>query len=176
MRRQRRRAFTLMELMLTMAIMVMVAAVSYPSLDALYAGVKVDAAGDAVRAAWSQAEAHAINEGRPYRFAVMPGTGKYRVAPDSDAYWSGGGDTPASDDPDNPPMVLEDSLPEGINFALGNAGAGADGSGYAGTAVFLPDGSARDDVEINVGTGDAPGLTLRLRGLTGVVTVQRGGE
>src|SRR5947209_6241409 len=112
--RQRRRAYTLMEVMMVMAVMVMLSAIGYPAIDNFYTGVKVEAASDAVRAAWSEAQAHAVNEGRPYRFSVVPGKGNYRVAPDSADYW--GGSLPTPEDPDNPPAVIEKSLPKGIVF------------------------------------------------------------
>jgi prepilin-type N-terminal cleavage/methylation domain-containing protein len=185
MRRQRRRGYTLLEVVLTMAIMVMLAALGYPTLDSMYTGVKVEAASDAVRAAWAEAQAHAVNEGRAYRFAVVPGKGNYRVAPDSSDYWKG--NTPTPDDPDNAPIVLENSLPKGIVFttdggplpsdggndtALPNDGVGA--GQWSTTAVFLPDGTAQDDADITLRLHDARPITVHLRALTGVVTVQRG--
>jgi prepilin-type N-terminal cleavage/methylation domain-containing protein len=108
--RPRRRAVTLMELILVMALMVIIAAIGYPTIDAMYVGVKVEGASDSVRGAWSEAQAHAVNEGRPYRFSVIPGKGNFRVAPDGSDYWSGG-NLPAPDDPENPPVVIQKSLP-----------------------------------------------------------------
>ncbi|HKI36082.1 MAG TPA: prepilin-type N-terminal cleavage/methylation domain-containing protein [Gemmataceae bacterium] len=183
--RQRRRAFTLMEVLMVMAVMVMFAALSYPALDSLYVGVKVEAASDSVHAAWSEAQARAVNEGRPYRFSVVPGKGNYRVAPDSSEFWSGGG-APAPDDPENPPLVLQQSMPKGIVFTReGERPGPADGETslpddkvppgqWVTTAVFLPDGTAQDDVDIILHMDDARPITLHLRSLTGVISVQRG--
>lgn len=184
--RRRRRGYTLMEVVLVMAIMVIFAALGYPSLDAMYAGVKVEGASDAVRAAWAEAQARAVNEGRPYRFAVVPGKGNYRVAPDGSDYWAGG--TPAPADPDNPPLVLEKSLPRGMGFTLDGGAPAVDARGetalpddgvdpgqWSSTAVFLPDGTAQDDVDITLQLEGARPITVHLRALTGVVTVQRGG-
>jgi prepilin-type N-terminal cleavage/methylation domain-containing protein len=186
MRRRQRRAYTLMEIMLVMAIMVIIVGIGYPSIEALSAGVKVEGASDAVRGAWAEAQARAVNEGRPYRFAVVPGKGNYRVAPDSSDYWGGG--TPAADDPDNPPLVLEKSLPKGMVFTLDGAAPAADPRGetalpddgvdpgqWSSTAVFLPDGTAQDDVDITLQLEGVQPITVHLRALTGVVTVQRGG-
>jgi len=184
MLRQRRRAYTLMEILLVMAVMVMFAAIGYPAIDNFYSGVKVEAASDAVRAAWSEAQAHAVNEGRPYRFAVVPGKGNYRVAPDGSDYWSGG--TPPQSDADNPAIVLENSLPKGIVFTTegGMAGPsngetslpdnGVSSGQWTTTAVFLPDGTAQDDVEITLQMDGSRPTTICLRSLTGAVTVQRG--
>ena len=57
MQRQRRRAYTLVEVTLVLALMVILGAIGYPSIDAMYAGVKVEGASDSVRAAWSEAGA-----------------------------------------------------------------------------------------------------------------------
>ncbi len=184
MRHRSRRAYTLMEVMLVMAVMVMFAAIGYPAIDSLYSGVKVDAASDAVRTAWSEAKTHAVNEGRAYRFAVVPGKGNYRVAPDGSDYWSGS--APPQADPDNPAIVLENALPKGIVFTLNDATAGpTDGdtalpeggvsSGQWSTvATFLPDGTADDDVKITLQMDGSRPTIISLRSLTGAVTVQRG--
>src|SRR4051812_21149897 len=82
-----RRAYTLLELLLVMAIIVMISAIAYPAMDSYFSYVKVTAAADSVRGAWSQARARSIQDGIPYRFSVAPGSTHYRVAPDQLAYW-----------------------------------------------------------------------------------------
>jgi prepilin-type N-terminal cleavage/methylation domain-containing protein len=183
MRQRRRRGYTLVEITLVLALIVILGAIGYPSIDAMYAGVKVEAATDAVRGAWSEAQAHAINEGRPYRFAVVPGKGNFRVAPDSEEYW--GGSTPAYN-PDDPAIVNEGTLPTGIPFAMGGSGPPAasndtvlsPGSVSPGqwvtAAIFLPDGTAQDDVDLPLELAGARPAIVHLRALTGVVTVERG--
>jgi hypothetical protein len=185
-----RPASTLFELLLVLAIIVILAALAYPSLDSLYGEYKMTAATDMVRASWAKARSHAIEEGRPYRFSVVPNKGNFRVAPDSPDYWSG--EPPTPPDPANPPADLRDTLPKGIRFGSADSvRAGgldtegesslpadhADWGAYSTTVVFLPDGTsrgtAREDVEISLyGRGASP-VTLHLRALTGVVTVRR---
>src|SRR5690242_4803736 len=87
----RRPAFTLIEMLLVVAVLIALGAVAYPTLSAMYGDVKIKAAADTVRASWTEARAHAIEDGRAYRFAVQPGTGKFRVAPDADGFWDGSG-------------------------------------------------------------------------------------
>src|SRR5262245_26003542 len=87
---RRRAGFTLFEVVLVMAVLVIAAALTYPSLKGMYGYFKVHGAVDSVRAAWAQARAHAIEEGRPYRFAVEPDGSHYRVAPDHNDFWNGG--------------------------------------------------------------------------------------
>jgi prepilin-type N-terminal cleavage/methylation domain-containing protein len=185
--RRARPAYTLLELMLVLTILVILAAVAYPSIDGMFRHVRLRAAADSVRAALIQARSHAMDEATPYRFAVVPGRGNYRVAPDTSDYW-GGGEPPTPVDPNNPPLVLEDSLPRGIPFVVGDAGTapslspGADAnqsggqpdpSSYVPVAVFLPDGSAQEDKTIALQLTGGMAMTVRLRGLTGAVSIQQ---
>ncbi len=182
--RRRRQALTLFELMLVLAVLGALAAIAYPSLEAMYGGFRVTAAADAVRAAWADARSHAIDEGRPYRFSILPQHGNYRVAPDSGQYWGGSGGQPAADEPGG--YVLEQALPKTIRFRSANDPPGVETGGESSLEVgavqpgswttvvtFLPDGTASDDVELVFqGPGTRP-LAVRLRGLTGVVTTRQ---
>jgi prepilin-type N-terminal cleavage/methylation domain-containing protein len=171
-----RRGYTLLEMLLVLALLVILGALAYPSIDGMYGGVKLRAGADGVRGALMQARGHAIDETRAYRFAVIPGRGSYRVAPDSPDYWSGG-DPPAPADPNNPPLVLEDKLPTGIVFVLGG---GASGSGDAGSwapvVTFLPEGPASADVDITIRLEGGRPLVVRVRAMTGTVSVVREGQ
>ncbi len=190
--RHRRRGYTLVEVTLVLALMVIMGAVAYPSIEAMSAGVKVEGASDSVRAAWSEAQAHAVNEGRPYRFAVVPGKGNYRIAPDSDSYFSGS--PPARSGPDDQTVVVSGLLPKGMVFpnadgTVPSVGGNEDtqlpedgiGQGqWATVAVFLPDGTAQngdrtqDDVDVLLQMPGVQSRVVHLRALTGVVTVERG--
>ena len=68
-----RRAFTLMEVALVLALILVLAAITVPSLESMYGDVKLTAATDLIRARWADARTQAIEEGRAYRFAIMPG-------------------------------------------------------------------------------------------------------
>jgi Tfp pilus assembly protein FimT len=170
----RRPAYTLLELILTMAVIAMTAAVTVPSLDSMYPSYKMNASIDAVRGAWALGRAHAIEEGRPYRFAVAPGGDSYQLSPD-DAPADGG--QPSDSDQSKPPFQLKDHLPQGVNFALaqedGQQSQSPQTDGLSTVAVFLPDGTARDDAEVRFQVKGAQPKTLKLRGLTGGVTVQQ---
>src|SRR5438874_4807621 len=109
-----RSGYTLLELMLVLAIIVVMAAIAYPSATAMYGHLRLSQAADAVRAAWAEARAHAIDEGRPYRFAIIPDQGNYRVAPDSPEFWGSSSQEQASADAINPPFFLNEALPKGL--------------------------------------------------------------
>jgi prepilin-type N-terminal cleavage/methylation domain-containing protein len=185
--RKPRRGYTLLEVSLVLALMVVVAAIAYPSLDAMYGDVRVTAGADAIRAAWASARAHAMNEGRSYQFAVAPGHGRYRVAPEGSDF-GGGSDAVAGDaDPSNPPLILEEALPKGLRFASGDAPQAAavapghdagqadapvDPGSWTTLVTFLADGRADQDVEIILSYPGARSLCVKLRSFTGAVTVQ----
>ena len=170
-----RRGFTLLELMLVMVILVIAASLSLPAMESMMADGRLKAARDMVRARWADIRGLAMREGRPYKFSVIQQTGKFRIEPE---------DVTAPSDTDDPPTILEDSLPEPIVFvsqAVGSqttggqsstidSGAGSSG-GYETLVVYLPTGDARDDVQIMFGKEGARPIGLQLRSLTGAVTL-----
>ena len=98
-----RSGFTLLEVILVMTIIVMISAAVYPSFDSIIAYARENGAADSIKGAWAQARAKSIEDGVPYRFAVIPNTTRYRVAPDKPEYWSG---TPPdnTNSTDTPPL------------------------------------------------------------------------
>jgi prepilin-type N-terminal cleavage/methylation domain-containing protein len=178
---QPRKAYTLLELICVVAIIAIMAGLAYPTVTGMYGHYRLRAASDGVRAGWVRARAHAVEEGQRYRFAVVHGKGNFRIAPDSPEYWSGS--LPAFD-PDNPPLVLEDALPNGIRFSLDkNAQPSHDGdssfpvgevesSQWASAAFFEADGSAQEDVEIAFHSAGNRPVILKLRAMTGIASVK----
>jgi prepilin-type N-terminal cleavage/methylation domain-containing protein len=178
-----RRGFTLFEMVVVLALFVVVTALAVPSIQGMYADYRLLAGVDQVRAQWAAMRARAATEGIPYRFAVMPNSGAFRVAPDRPEFWAGG-DPPAPADGVDAPLVVQDALPKGIDFTFGDAAAaptGGSGAQPAATAapsdwmpvaVFLPDGTAREDVTIVMRMSNCTPQRLQLRALTGCVTCQ----
>jgi prepilin-type N-terminal cleavage/methylation domain-containing protein len=177
-----RTGFTLFELVLVLAILVIFSALAYPSVNAFYSSHQMRRAADMVRTSWAEARAHAIDEARPYRFAIVPNKGNYRIAPHAPEYWSSD-PPPAPADPANPPLVLSDALPKGLRFSTADAAGPNAGpsslpaaqvpmDAWSTKVIFLADGTAKSDVEIAFGAKGTRELNLRLRGLTGAVTVR----
>jgi prepilin-type N-terminal cleavage/methylation domain-containing protein len=171
-RRTRRPGFTLIEILLVMAMLLVLSALAYPTLSAMYGDVRVKAAADDVRAAWADARSHAIEDGRAYRFAVQPGTGKYRVAPDADGFWDGSGGADAGDG-EAPAFTNEGSLPNGIQFDVG--GDLPSTGEWTTVVVFNPDGGCNADTEVTLKEDDEDGtpIVVRVRAMTGAVTVRK---
>jgi len=184
--KKRRAGASLIEIMLVMAILVIVSAITVPSLQSMYGSYKLNAGVDSVRSAWADARERAINENRPYRFSVEPDGSSYRVAPDDPAYWEGG-DGP-DDDPAGRGLILEKSLPAGVRFVVNGEGnvsppdePTADSleekpvaaANWSTAVVFLPDGTAREDVKVQFHVRGCKPTSLQLRGLTGNVSTEQ---
>jgi len=181
--RKTRKAYTLFELIMVLAIILVISALAYPSLTSSQSQTKGTASADSVKAAWTSARAQAMKENRPYRFAVVWNKGNYRVAPDSDEFWSGS--APAASDPASAPLIIDEALPEGVIFRSPDQG-GSDSAPsqtalppdaisqdmWASVVVFNPDGSASEDKEITFQAPGSSGTTLKLRAFTGTSSAQ----
>lgn len=182
---KKRHGYTLFELILVVGIVLVASVLAAPSLSSLYSSYKLNAAVDTVRAAWAESRARAIEEGRPYRFAVEPQGTAFRVAPDHPDYWEGGEGT--ANDPDGRGLILEKRLPGGVRFSV-NGEAAEDvpeeafegnlleerevaNADWATGVIFQPDGTSREDIRVLFQIQGARPTVLILRGLTGHVSV-----
>jgi prepilin-type N-terminal cleavage/methylation domain-containing protein len=183
----KRRGFTLLEVVLVAALLVIVAAITYPIASSMFAHEKVMAAADSVRGSMANARNRAVSEGRAYKLAVVPNKGNYRIAPDKPSYWSGSGagdDSASAATGNGQALVTTDKLPNGICFATGGSSSSsssgdddssADSVGWdswSETATFLPDGTAAEDKEITLHVEGAKPVVLKLRATTGTVTME----
>jgi hypothetical protein len=135
----------------------------------MYGETRVRGAADEIRRAWAEARSRAIENGTPYRFSVKFDKVQYRIAPNTDEFWS---NAPPDGSTDSP-KAMSGSLPDGINFTRDTKSKfNSVTNGWTEVAVFLPDGTCRADASIAVQDGNGSPLTVSVRGLTGTVMVK----
>ncbi|MCA9133025.1 MAG: prepilin-type N-terminal cleavage/methylation domain-containing protein [Planctomycetales bacterium] len=76
-----RPAFTLLELMLVLAIIGMIGAIMVPKLDQVFERQKLQGAANSIRLAWDTARLEAMRTGQSQVFNCQPGSGSYTIQP-----------------------------------------------------------------------------------------------
>jgi type II secretory pathway pseudopilin PulG len=196
-RRIRRSAFTLMEMILVVAMLVAVVAMALPALRGPMEDQRLLKTADLIRAQWTRARATAMRTGRIHVFRYQVATDIYVVEP-----WYGDADyleassdatampaptgqlsvAPGEDLPNLPLGVSGARLPTGIQFFAGETEVDARSSqmeqqgampAAGGDApppvVFYPDGSTSDAKVVL--TNERFFVEVHIRGLTGMVRV-----
>lgn len=180
----RRPAFTLFELVVVLAVLVILGAVLVPSAVSVFGGNRVRAAADQVRGELAAARSWAIEDGVPYRVAVSADGTRLRRAPDDDFAQGTGADAA-----DSTARIVEYDLEKvraAVVRAVTNDRVPADTAGWVTVAVLLPDGTCRDEgdesplvfVELReegLAESAAP-LRLAVQRVTGQVRVVTGGS
>ncbi len=165
----------------------MLAAMAYPSLQSMQGDLRLRQAADQIRGVWALGRVQAVNEGRPYRFAMIPNKGNYRLAPDSSDFWSGGNpDMSSNTGTADRPIVVEGALPKGVRVTTADAPASGfdatddtslppgqvDPSMYNRLVTFMPDGTCQEDVRVIFASRGIQPIVMKLRGITGGVSVR----
>lgn len=162
-----RPGFTLLELTVVLAIIILLSAIAIPSLSGIRGNTDQKGAADTVRARIADARGRAMEFGVTYRLAVSQDGTKLRLAPDADDF--------ASVAVDNPPFgasrASEDTLEKVTVTVAGDPEAGTgphSPDGWTTIATFLPDGTCREDrVLVEVNETGFPPIEIRIRGVTG---------
>lgn len=185
------RAFTLLEILLVLALLVVIAAVATPSIARFARTQELRSAGDVVRGEWARARVQAMKSGRVHVFVFEPDGSRYSVdywIADDDALEAGDSTSqPAAEatEPEGSGMLAEE-LPQGVRFMLGDSEATArsaeveadlPAAGGAETDVtwsrpilFYSDGTT-STAEITLANEQGRAVRVSLRGLTGVAKV-----
>lgn len=185
-----RDAFTLIEVLLTLSLMVVLASLSWPSLARPMANQALRSAADGVRTSWAKARVAAMSTGRTYVFRA-PEADHYlvecHVAPEAAAEMSEAevaGVQGGSELDSGPQLAEEHRLPDRVCFVGGQTVVDARDQAAAMSSnsspdaaltqvdpiFFYPDGTtstARVQLQNEYGRM----MELSLRGLTGVATV-----
>ena len=167
-----RPAFTLMEIMVVVAILVIVTAISIPLVRTMLDDGHLAAAGDMIRGQVAETRSRALESGRPWRLAYIANTGFFQLAPEDASDWDN-----TATDPVRKENLIRDQLPPDIVFAinrddiLGAQQAGTPGQSWQTIGIYTFDGGARDDSTTYFGKPGLMPMRVRLRGLTGTVAV-----
>lgn len=173
-----RRGFTLLEIMLVCAVLILLASITVPMATDAVDSHRLKASADRVRGAFAESRNRAIRSGNEVAFYCQPGSRTYFVArydplvqtqlpnlPDEENFANGSSDLRSN--------VLE----VGVRFAgeqisqdsRSSGGGGSDVPGYQ-RILFYPDGTVQSArLYLSNEIGDA--LRVELRGLTGTSTV-----
>jgi prepilin-type N-terminal cleavage/methylation domain-containing protein len=179
-----RGGFTLLELMLVMAVIVTVLSLSIPAINRTFTRQALDKSGDRVRAAMGDARVQAIKEGNVYAVYIEKDGRWFDVAPFSSAKQqieksrNVAGDSSQRSDSD----YLDNMLPNGIKFLGGetalNSRALSAASGMQTLdnnllqILFYPDGTSQD-ARLALQNEHGSVVEVQLRGLTGIANVVR---
>ncbi len=178
-----RRGLTLFEILLVVAIIILVAAVSVPTLQRSFLGQRVQSAAERVRAECGKARAAAIRTGEVYAFYYAPDASHFAVAPFKDAAKYVNPDQGISEEAErfSDLDLSKNLLPREVVFIEGNVVQETrtqlqkeiDDGEVRGMIpiLFYPDGQCQtaDIFVANRETGDIK--KIKLRGLTGTTTI-----
>ena len=187
-----RRAFTLLEMLLVLAVLVVVVSFTMPALALPLENHRLRRGADQIRARWAQARAQAMEHGRTYVFRHDPGADTFMVEP-----WMSGDDYLESDqlltlgvDAAGGSLAVQstftatpDKLPDNVTFLASETTAdiraalvvSSSSEQTAASQVtppifFYPDGTT-STARLILGNQQGRIVTLTMRGLTGVVEV-----
>lgn len=174
-----RRALTLLEVILVLALLVVLASVVWPELEPVLASLQLRKSAERVRVEWERARVEALSTGRTILFRYMPNSNRYCVQrlPEPEFVPGSSGSTSQQD----ADTQREDVLPERISFVrsdisdnssaepAGDLQATAQGE-WSDPVMFYPDGTTSDATFV-LTNERGQNIELSLRGLTGVVTV-----
>jgi len=82
-----RTAYTLFEMMVVVALIVLIASLAIPSLTGALSDARLDASADMIRARMADARSMAMEKGCAVRFGFAPGTGQFQIAADDSTLW-----------------------------------------------------------------------------------------
>ena len=188
----RRRAFTLLEVLLTMCLLVILAAMAWPALDKPFAVMRLRKAADQIRAEWTTARVEAMNSGQTYLFRYALNENRFRIegySPQQGQGYSAFGTTLGETrqglgNTGTVPEARQDVLPEGVTFVAGETAAdtraaliaaemeqsGTEEAGWSDMILFYPDGTT-STTRLVLKNADDRYIEVQLRGFTGVITI-----
>ena len=173
---RRRSAFTMLELMLVLAIIIVVAALAVPAVQGTIDNQAISSGADRVRVAMGQARVKAIRSGKVYAFFYQRGGQRFDVAPLENFGQLSSGRNNGRPVNAQDRELSDNWLPRQVRFVAGetqtdsrsNAAQESSGGGASTDAVlFYPDGTSQD-AKLFVQDEGGRTMAVELRGLTGL--------
>jgi len=189
--RNRRRGFTLLEVLLTMCLLVLLAALSWPALEKPFDGARLRKAAGQIRAEWRTARVEAMDSGEIYFFRCAANEGDYRVecysaaeAQQNSVYGNRLGNSARDIASIGTVKPRQESLPDGVTFVTGEIDldtraatissameqAAVSETAWSDPILFYPDGTT-STARLVLKNKHGRSIELQLRGLTGVVSI-----
>lgn len=187
--RNSRRAFTLVELLLVLAVLVLLAAISVPVFYRSVRDATLRSAAEQVRTEWNKAHIKAMKSGRIQVFRFQSDGRKFQIEPytavddtiDAVNSTSTFAPPPPATSPDSADENSRSQLPEGIKFLEGmtaeeerakavEESMGGGGGAWSRPILFYPDGVS-SDAWLVVADEHNSAIRVELRGLTGLAVL-----
>ncbi len=169
-----RRGYTLIEVVIVMAMLIAVGAGVIPSLAGLSGNRYQRAATDTLRGRLAEARGRAVEQGVAYRLALSGDGSRVRLAPDDENF----GSAAAAEMKSVSAKVSEDAFEKATASVVSEPNPSPPaGDGWVTVATFLPDGTCREDnVTVAVSEDTFPPVHVQVRGVTGAARVLKPGE
>jgi prepilin-type N-terminal cleavage/methylation domain-containing protein len=179
------RGYTLVEMLVVLALLALMAAAAWPSLRAPWGKTQVEDAGNQARIALARARVKAIESGVAWRFRYRPGSGRFEYEPvpqgvDPRQVATNATDATGNEGEDAAGDRVEGELPHGVRFGVPNASdspsatlkdmQGDNDAEWSAPILLYPNGRATSARFRLVGAKDMF-VDVTLRGLTGVAKV-----
>lgn len=174
------RAFTLIEILLVLALLVVTVAIVWPGLARVQARSRLQQAAASVRSRLAEMHLDAVRHMQSYEFRYTPGRSQFRIA----CLESKAARLQSQSRPDRnveaelPPGFRFDELPDSLTRRPHVRPGGSDVQNVAEWSqpiVFFPDGTA-SDAEFAVTDPRGNALVISVRRLTSSVRVRSGGR
>ncbi len=166
-----RRGYTLLELLVVLAVLLILGLAVSLTMEGNYANTRQKAAADLIRARIADARSRAIERGEWFRVAVSEDGTRLRVAPDTPQFAT----YAANEAPAFLATVTEDRFDKATAAVLADSGQepARDGE-WITIATLKPDGTCKEEqVLVEVREGDLAPIYIRVRGVTGTASVVR---
>lgn len=185
-----RNGFTLMEMLLVLAILVLAVGISFPALNRLYVEHNLKEAAQLVQSRLATSRVHALDEGVPYQFLFELNGTRFLIIPEEpDAQATAGANSSSGAlmESVEPRWKMTGNIEQGILFeaaptTLGTGHVSQDwlvglpgaeqlaNVTWAAPITFYPDGTSSGG-DVQVADSRQEFIRLTVRGLTGGVTV-----